>query len=326
MEIQGNLFETVMPRFRIDKQIRLIELFAGIGSQFAALKRIGADVVSWKMCEIDKYACASFNAVHGTNYEPTDITKIHAEDLEIRERDKYIYILTYSFPCQDLSLAGNRKGYAKGGGTRSGLLWEVERLLDECGENLPHVLLLENVPQVISKSNGNLDNFHMWRRKLESLGYSNYVQLLNAKDYGIPQNRNRCFMVSILGEYYYEFPQKKPLERKLKDMLEDNVDERYYLSDDVVNSFIANSVKQKELGNGFRFDPFERERESSTRNHNESDTDGQRICEGKIGFLDRGTGEHQTNQVFSVDGIARTLQSSLESKSPMKIMMNEKDI
>ena len=257
MEIQGNLFETVMPRFHIDKQIRLIELFAGIGSQFAALKRIGADVVSWKMCEIDKYACASFNAVHGTDYEPTDITKIHAEDLEIVDTDKYCYIMTYSFPCQDLSLAGNQKGMTKGSGTRSGLLWEVERMLDECGENLPQALLMENVPQVIGTKN--IEDFKLWRRKLESLGYSCYVQLLNAKDYGIPQNRNRCFMVSILGDYYYEFPQKKPLERKLKDMLEDDVDERYYLSDDVVNSFIANSVKQKELGNGFRFDPFERE-------------------------------------------------------------------
>lgn len=87
MDVQGNLFENSMPRFHIDKPIRLIELFAGIGSQFAALKRLGCDVTSWKMCEIDKYACASFNAVHGTNYEPTDITKIHAEDLEIRERE-----------------------------------------------------------------------------------------------------------------------------------------------------------------------------------------------------------------------------------------------
>ena len=118
---------------------------------------------------------------------------------------------------------------------------------------------MENVPQVIGTKN--IEDFKLWRRKLESLGYSCYVQLLNAKDYGIPQNRNRCFMVSILGEYYYEFPQKKPLERKLKDMLEDDVDEKYYLSDDMVNYFIANNEKQKELGNGFRFEPFERERE-----------------------------------------------------------------
>ena len=134
-------------------------------------------------------------------------------------------------------------------------MWEVERLLDECSE-LPQVLLLENVPQIISKSNGNLENFQSWRRKLESLGYSNYVQLLNAKDYGIPQNRNRCFMVSILGEYHYTFPKKKKLELKLKDLLEDKVDEKYYLSDDVVRSFVINSKKNDLAGID-----FERERE-----------------------------------------------------------------
>lgn len=146
----------------------------------------------------------------------------------------------------------------KGSGTRSGLLWEVERLLDEC-EELPQVLLMENVPQVIGKRN--IKEFQSWRSKLESLGYSNFVQLLNAKDYGIPQNRNRCFMVSILGNYHYTFPNKQKLELRLKDMLEDKVDEKYYLSDEMVNFFIANNERQKEKGNGFRFEPFERERE-----------------------------------------------------------------
>lgn len=146
----------------------------------------------------------------------------------------------------------------KGSGTRSGLLWEVERILDECVE-LPQVLLMENVPQVIGKKN--IKDFRLWRRKLETLGYSNYVQLLNSKDYGIPQNRNRCFMVSILGNYHYTFPKKRKLELRLKDLLEDKVDDKYYLSDEMVNYFIANSKKQEELGNGFRFDPFERERE-----------------------------------------------------------------
>lgn len=146
----------------------------------------------------------------------------------------------------------------KGSGTRSGLLWEVERLLDEC-EELPQVLLMENVPQVIGKKN--IKDFQSWRSKLESLGYSNYVQLLNSKDYGIPQNRNRCFMVSILGQYHYTFPKKQKLKLKLKDMLEDEVDEKYYLSNEMIQFFVANSEKQKEIGNGFRFEPFERERE-----------------------------------------------------------------
>lgn len=259
MEEQIDLFSYSMPRFHIgNRKIRLIELFAGIGSQAKALENLGVNFETYRVVEWDKYAMASYNAIHHTDFETSDIQKIHASDLGIVETDKYCYIMTYSFPCQDLSLAGNQKGMTKGSGTRSGLLWEVERLLDEC-EELPQVLLMENVPQVIGQKN--IKDFQSWRRKLESLGYSNYVQLLNAKDYGIPQNRNRCFMVSILGEYHYEFPKKKKLELKLKDLLEDKVDEKYYLSDEMVNFFIANSERQKEKGNGFRFEPHERERE-----------------------------------------------------------------
>jgi len=134
----------------------------------------------------------------------------------------------------------------KGSGTRSGLLWEVERLLNECGDNLPHVLLMENVPQVIGEKNK--ADFDEWCRFLESKGYSNYYQLLNAKDYGIPQNRNRCFMVSILGDYYYEFPKPMPLKLKLKDMLETNVDEKYYLNDKMIK-YILNRTPIGDKGN-----------------------------------------------------------------------------
>ena len=127
-----------------------------------------------------------------------NIMKVKGKDLEIINVDKYEYVMTYSFPCQDLSLAGTRKGMATSqadGGTRSGLLWEVERILDEL-ENKPQVLLMENVPEVIGTKN--VEHFNKWLAKLESLGYSNFFQILNAKDYGIPQNRRRCFMVSIL--------------------------------------------------------------------------------------------------------------------------------
>ena len=259
MNEQIDLFSYVLPKFKIDKPIRLIEMFAGIGSQAKALKNLGANFTHWKVLEIDKYAIASYNAIHGTNFTPQDITQTHATDLEIVERESYCYILTYSFPCQDLSLAGKGKGMAKGSSTRSGLLWEVERILDECNGNLPQVLLMENVPQVIGKKN--IKDFQEWRRKLEQLGYSNYVQLLNSKNYGIPQNRNRCFMVSILGKYHYTFPKKIPLKLKLKDMLEDKVDEKYYLSDKMVEYFTYNSEKQKDNGNGFKFEPITRERE-----------------------------------------------------------------
>ena len=134
----------------------------------------------------------------------------------------------------------------KGSGTRSGLLWEVERLLDECDE-LPQILLMENVPQVISSKN--MNDFHKWQKKLEDLGYTNYVSLLNAKDYGIPQNRNRCFMISILGQYNYSFPKGFELKLRLKDMLEDEVDEKYYLSEKMINGFIEHA-KTAHLGFG----------------------------------------------------------------------------
>ena len=147
--------------------------------------------------------------------------------------------------CQDLSNAGLGKGMAKGSGTRSGLLWEVERLLDECKE-LPQVLVMENVPAVIGAKN--IQHFAKWQEKLESLGYKNKWQVLNAKDFGIPQNRERCFMVSLLGDYYYEFPKTIPLKLRLKDMLEKEVDEKYYLSSRAINGMPNTSFNCSTLG------------------------------------------------------------------------------
>lgn len=241
--MQMSLFDGSQ-QFKIDKPIRLIELFAGIGSQAKALKNLGADFEHYRICEFDKYAVQSYNAVHGTEFETSDITKITADDLGIVDTDKYCYVMTYSFPCQDLSNAGLGKGMAKGSGTRSGLLWEVERLLDELfdkgGQNaLPQVLLMENVPAVIGAKN--IQHFAKWQEKLESLGYKNKWEVLNAKDYGIPQNRERCFMVSILGDYFYDFSKKIPLKLRLKDMLEKEVDEKYYLSS-VGQNYFSNKI------------------------------------------------------------------------------------
>lgn len=228
---QINLFEMLYEPYKITKPIRLIELFAGIGSQAKALERLGVNFEHHKVVEFDKYAIKSYNAIHGTNFKTSDITKIHAKDLEISNTDEFTYLLTYSFPCQDLSLAGKGKGMEKGSGTRSGLLWEVERILNECDE-LPQILLMENVPQVHGKKN--MEHFKAWIEVLEKMGYSNYWQDLNAKNFGIPQNRNRCFMVSILGNYKYEFPKPFELKLRLKDMLEDEVNEKYYLKDELL--------------------------------------------------------------------------------------------
>ena len=134
MAEQMHIFDYLRQPFKIDKPIRLIELFGGIGSQAMALRNIGADFEHHLLVEFDPAPVKSYNAIHGTNFEPMDITKIHEEDLNIVDTDKYCYIMTYSFPCQDLSVAGKMRGYTKGSSTRSGLLWEVERLLREIVE------------------------------------------------------------------------------------------------------------------------------------------------------------------------------------------------
>lgn len=173
-------------------------------------------------------------------------------------------ILMYSFPCQDLSLAGLRKGMEtsqKDGGTRSGLLWEIERILVERereDSTLPTILLMENVPEVVGQ--GNIQHFKKWEERLRQFGYSNYVEILNGKDYGIPQNRRRCYMVSILGKYAYDFPCKIPLKYRLKDLLEDKVDEKYYLDDETIERISQWKSQERPLDNAI---DIERERESN---------------------------------------------------------------
>lgn len=233
------LFDIGKEQFKIDKPVRLIELFAGIGAQAKALENLGWDFEHYRVCEFDKYAIASYNAIHGTNFEVSDITELKGEDLGIVDTDKFTYLLTYSFPCQDLSVAGAMRGMKEG--TRSGLLWEVERLLNETDE-LPQILLMENVPMV--RRSENKRDFHRWVTFLENKGYECYIADLNAKDYGIPQSRARTFMVSILGNYSYEFPEPIPLELRLNDMLEDKVDEKYYLKGETIEQFI-NEVKSQ---------------------------------------------------------------------------------
>jgi len=298
MDNQISIFDVLYPKYKITKPIRLIEFFAGYGSQSLALKYLGVPFEHWKICEWAVKSIQAYKDIHFTddnedyskdltkqdlevwlsfkgissNYnEPMNIKQIErlsekqlrtiynnnlathnlvniqqvkGEDLEIVDTDKYDYILTYSFPCQDLSLAGKGKGMSDTS-TRSGMLWEVERILTECKElgQLPQILLMENVPQV--HGTDNVQDFNKWQLRLEELGYKNYFQDLIATDYGIPQTRNRCFMISILGDYSYTFPQPVPLKLKLKDMLEDNVDEKYYLSDKMLNCFLSESEDSK---------------------------------------------------------------------------------
>ena len=252
MENTTSLFD--FPKLEITNKIRLIELFGGIGSQAMALRDIGADFEHYRLVEFDKYAVRSYNAIHGTNFETADIRNVHGADLGITEREKYTYILTYSFPCTDLSVAGKMMGmskaeWEKGNSTRSGLLWEVERILKELPSNeLPQVLLMENVPQVHAEQNK--EDFDSWCDFLRRKGYYNFYRDLNAKDYGIPQSRDRCFMVSILSDEFieYDFPEGKRLDKRMKDFLETEVEEKYYIESDKARKLIVDLVHRGEIG------------------------------------------------------------------------------
>lgn len=160
---------------------------------------------------------------------------------------------TYSFPCQSVSNAGLQKGLTKGSGTTSSLLWEVERLLNiskECDE-LPTYLLMENVKALTQKKF--MPEFNSWLNSLESIGYKNYWEVLNAKDFEVPQNRERVFAISILKSknQEFEFPKAVPLLLWLKDILEHNVDEKYYLSDEITQKLIE-QIENKEISNAVR--------------------------------------------------------------------------
>ncbi len=296
------IFDVIYPKYKIAKPIRLIEFFAGYGSQALALKYLGVEFEHWKICEWAIKSIQAYKDIHflddnkdyyseqpfnddwliswlyekgiSSNYnEPmtkeqiirlgteqrkkiynnicsthnlVNIQQVKGKDLEITDKDKYDYILTYSFPCQDLSLAGKGKGMSDTS-TRSGMLWEVERILKELKEtdSLPQVLLMENVPQVHSVDN--TQDFNKWQLELTKLGYKNYWEDLIATDYGIPQTRNRCFMISILGDYNYSFPRKQELKLRLKDMLEDNVDKKYYLSEKMLQGMINTEFNSYKL-------------------------------------------------------------------------------
>ena len=220
-------------KYDIDK-LTVNELFCGIGSQRKALERLGISHEVVGIAEIDKYAIQSYESIFGKTYNYGDISKV--------ESLNYADLWTYSFPCTDLSVAGARKGFIDedGNQTRSGLLYEVERLLDKAKETntLPKLLLMENVKNLVGKEFK--PNFDKFLCKLTSLGYNNYWQVLNSKDYGIPQNRERVFVVSIrkdIDKYGYVFPKKLKLTKVLKDVLENTVDDKYYLSHKIVERF-----------------------------------------------------------------------------------------
>lgn len=396
IEKQINILNFGKSPMKIKKPIRLIELFAGIGSQamafesLARAKALSIPVSTHKIIEFDPYAVKSYNAIHKTDFVPIDIRKIHGKDLDITQKDKYEYLMFYSFPClvgdtlvmtktglvpikhvqkgdmvlthknrwkpvtwsgctgrkliydiqvgtehifctgnhkflvryveellgmhkerfswipaasldvkqhslcqikengayeykdfcvrrtnqkakvyditvekdhsfvvtnenicihncTDLSTAGLQKGMRRGSGTRSGLLWEVDRLLLELEteNSLPQILCMENVPQVMGPKN--VRDFNEWLRSLENLGYHNHYGFLNSNNFGIPQTRNRCFMISTLDDVSYDFPHAISLQRFARDMLEQDVGEKYYIKTKNARKLIKELLKREDV-------------------------------------------------------------------------------
>ena len=264
--------------------LKILELFGGIGACSKALERLGIEYEIVDYVEIDKYAVKSFNAIHNTNFEPQDICNW--------DKNIEVDLIMHGSPCQDFSLAGKQAGGDKYSGTRSSLMYETIRIVEKLK---PKYVIWENVKNILSKKHRH--NFNNYLKIMEQLGYKNYYQVLNAKDYGIPQNRERVFTVSILGNENYEFPkgnilynkikkiadlntsyeqsgriydvnglsptimsnshnggytpikilekftfpQKQELKLKLKDILEDEVEEKYYINDCVMNSIISDN-------------------------------------------------------------------------------------
>lgn len=202
------------------KQVKVLELFAGIGACSKALTNLGIEHEIVDAVEIDKYAIRSFNAIHGTSFEPQDITKW--------DKDIECDIIMHGSPCQDFSIAGRQAGGDEGSGTRSSLMYETLRIVEKLK---PKVVIWENVKNLLSKKHRH--NFDAYIGAMRDMGYNSCWQVLNAKDYGVPQNRERVFTVSLAAGWpgEFAFPPKQELTKRLKDVLEDNVDDRFYIKD-----------------------------------------------------------------------------------------------
>ena len=305
-------------------ELKVLELFGGIGACTKALERqnIPHKVVDY--VEIDKYAVKSFNAIHGNNFEPQDI----------KEWDKEIEtdLIMHGSPCQDFSVAGLQAGGDKGSGTRSSLMYETLRIVAKLK---PKYVIWENVKNLLSKKHRH--NFDAYLVAMEKLGYINYYQVLNAKDYGIPQNRERVFTVSIREDiavvnycrsatavHIFEFPEPFPLEKKLKDILDDEVDEKYYLSEDRLDVIYKWEQRQKENGRGFRFDVKNGDsvgRAVTTGSDRPTETNYVKV-ERIGGLYDKDGKTHQAGSIYEVGGVAPTLSTmqggNLEPMVPIR--------
>lgn len=291
------------------EKIKVFTAFSGYDSQCMALRNIGVPykVVGW--AEIDKYAIQAHDVIFPNEADKNfgNVTKIDWENVPDFD------LFTYSFPCQDISGAGKQKGLDKDSDTRSSLLWECEKAIKA---KRPKYLLMENVKNLVSKKF--INHFLEWDNLLRGLGYTNFSQVLNAKHYGVPQNRERVFMISVLGDAWYNFPQKIRLTKCIRDILEDNVPEKYYLSQTLIDGFIEHERKAKEKGNGFRFNVSDGNKIATTittqegcRSHNNFI----QVPYNTIMVLGEVTKDSQAGKVYSSDGVMATVTSGTHGYS-----------
>ena len=229
-------------------KLRVFEAFAGYGSQSIALELLSQSFPDFQfetvgISEIDKYAIRAYHTLHGEAIpNHGDITKIdwsQTADFDL---------LTYSFPCQDISSVGKQRGFSEGSGTRSSCLWACANAIEK---KHPRFLLMENVKALTQKKFS--ADFRRWRKWLIKQGYTNYYAVLNAKDYGVPQNRERVFMVSFRREHTpFTFPKPFELVRRLKHILEDVVDEKYWLKQEQIQALIKHNERKQSEGCGFK--------------------------------------------------------------------------
>lgn len=220
--------------------LKYISLFSGIGAFEKALFNIGVPYELINYCEIDKYASKAYSLIHHIPESKNlwDITKVDETTLP-----SDVDLITYGFPCQDISIAGKKQGFVGEDGkkTRSGLFFDALRIIEHCK---PKVAIAENVKNLTSKSMK--DIFDIVLNSLDEAGYNCYWKVMNAADYGIPQSRERVIIVSIrkdIDNGSFQFPDPVPLTRCLADMLEDDVSEAFYLSEDKTRSVISHNDK-----------------------------------------------------------------------------------
>lgn len=301
--------------------MRYLSLFSGIGAFEKALERLGVKYELVGFSEIDKYAVKSYCAVHGVNEELNlgDITTLDINKLLNLDID----LITHGSPCQDFSIAGLQAGGDKGSETRSSLMWRTVEIVEKVK---PKYVLWENVKNIMAAKHRH--NFDSYISIMSDLGYNSYYQVLNAKDYGIPQNRERIFTVSIRKDvdlasgYKFEFPEEQELKLKLKDMLEENVDKKYYLSEKMLNFFKKHNEKQAKKGNGFKFKITEGNciAKSITTRVGACRTDDNYIGIKVIGMLDM-KGLDCIKRVYDIEGLSPTLTNMQGGHRQPKIMV-----